>query len=117
MTQLNDRNCLLTFVVLASLAASACAPAKPPTCSAPAADAGAVSALETGNGAFASDLLAQVASDGGNVAYSPFSISAALGMTYAGANTTTASQMAQTMHFTPAQGDVPAAFAQLDCEI
>jgi serpin B len=106
---------------LAALAAFslACAASKPPTCSAPAAAAGAVSALETGNAQFASDLLAQVgaAADGGNFAYSPFSISAALGMTYAGAATSTATQMATTLHFTPAQTDVPAAFAQLDCQI
>ncbi len=106
---------------LAALAAAslACTTAKPPTCNAPAADAGAVSALETGNAEFASDLLAQFGglADGGNFAYSPFSISAALGMTYAGAATTTATQMAQTLHFTPAQADVPAAFANLDCQI
>jgi serpin B len=106
------------LAALASLSL-ACTSAKPPTCSAPAADAGAVSALETGNAEFASDLLVQFGgiADGGNFAYSPFSISAALAMTYAGANTTTATQMAQTLHFTPAQSDVPAAFAQIDCQI
>jgi serpin B len=109
---------LSCLTALASLSL-ACTAAKPPTCSAPAADAGAVSALETGNAELASDLLAQAgsAADGGNFAYSPFSISAALAMTYAGANTTTATQMAQTLYFTPAQTDVPAAFAQIDCAV
>ena len=109
---------LSTILAAVASLSLACA-SRPPTCSAPGADAGAVAALEAGNAELASDLLAQFGTlaDGGNFAYSPFSISAALAMTYAGANTTTATQMAQTLHFTPAQGDVPAAFGQIDCQI
>jgi serpin B len=112
MTKLGT--CLAALACLSLACAS-----RPATCSAPGADAGAVTALEAGNAELASDLLAQFGTlaDGGNFAYSPFSISAALAMTYAGANTTTATQMAQTLHFTPAQADVPAAFAQIDCQI
>jgi serpin B len=115
-TSSNHLAAALAGLAVASLA---CGPSKPPTCNAPAADAGAVTALEAGDADFASALLDQLASvaDGGNFAYSPFSISAAMAMTYAGAATSTATQMAQTLDFTPAQGDVPAAFGQIACQI
>ncbi|HUB09894.1 MAG TPA: serpin family protein [Myxococcales bacterium] len=107
---------------LAAATFVACQPAKPPppTCSAPAADAGAVSALETANAAFATDVFGQLegGADGGNFFYSPFSISAALTMTYEGAATGTAQQMAQALHVDSiAAADVPPAFAQVDCQV
>ena len=109
---------IASLAALASLA-TACAPPRAATCSAPAADAGAVAAIEAGNAQFATDLYAQLAegADGGNFFYSPFSVTAALAMTYAGANGGTAAQMAQTLHLTPAAADVPAALAQIDCQV
>jgi hypothetical protein len=60
-------------------------------------------ALSSGNGAFAFDLYAEVAEGNGNVFFSPFSISSALAMTYAGARNTTEAQMAAALHFDLAQ--------------
>lgn len=51
-----------------------------------------------GNSQFALDLYGRLRSDPGNVFFSPYSISTALAMTYAGARGETASQMAGTLH-------------------
>jgi serpin B len=68
-----------------------------------------LAALASGNSAFAFDLYHQVASDGDNLFYSPYSISIALAMTSAGAAGDTAVQTAQTLHFTlPAERLHPA---------
>ena len=55
-----------------------------------------------GNNAFAFDLYKEVraGATGGNIFFSPLSISGALAMTYAGARGRTAAQMARTLHFT-----------------
>jgi serpin B len=55
--------------------------------------------LANGNAAFALDLYRNLADDG-NLFFSPYSISLALAMTYAGARGDTAAQMADTLHFT-----------------
>jgi len=57
-------------------------------------------AVVEGNNAFAVALYGQLRSQGGNLFFSPESISAALAMTYAGARGDTASEMAKTLHFT-----------------
>ncbi len=56
-----------------------------------------------GNHQFAFDLYSQVAEGDGNLFFSPFSISTALAMTYAGARGNTGAQMAQTLHFSLSQ--------------
>jgi len=56
-----------------------------------------------GVNAFASDLYAKLALRRGNTFFSPASISAALGMTYAGARGSTAEEMASTLHFPKGQ--------------
>jgi serpin B len=53
-----------------------------------------------GNNAFAVDLYGKLRDQGGNLFFSPESISTALAMAYAGARGATASEMAQTLHFT-----------------
>ena len=65
------------------------------------------------NNAFAVDLYGQLKTQPGNLFFSPESISTALAMTYAGARGETATEMAQTLHFTlpperlhPAMGDL-----------
>lgn len=70
-------------------------------------------ALVDGNNQFAFDLYRQLGQKPGNKFFSPYSISTALGMTYAGARGQTAKDMAQTLHFTldndrlhPAFGDL-----------
>jgi len=56
--------------------------------------------LVKGNTAFACDLYARLREMDGNFFTSPYSISSALAMTYAGARGQTAEQMANVMHFT-----------------
>ena len=66
----------------------------------PAAD---LKALGDGNSAFAVDLYKQLAATPGNIVVSPYSISSALAMTYAGARGRTADEMKAVLHF-----DLPA---------
>ncbi|MCA9912491.1 MAG: serpin family protein [Anaerolineae bacterium] len=56
--------------------------------------------LAEGNTAFAFDLYQQVRAEDGNFFYSPYSISQAVALVYAGAQGATAQQIADTMHFT-----------------
>ncbi len=56
-------------------------------------------ALVNGNTAFAFDLYRQLAGEEGSLFFSPYSISQALAMTYAGARGETARQMAAVLHF------------------
>lgn len=65
----------------------------------------------TGNTAFAADLYAKLRERDGNIFFSPYSISTALAMTYAGARGNTATQMAATLHFTLRQEVLHLAFA------
>jgi len=59
----------------------------------------ATKAIAGDNNAFAIDLYGELSKAEGNLFFSPFSISTALGMTYAGAKGQTADQMAKTLHF------------------
>jgi serpin B len=70
-----------------------------------------------GNNAFALDLYARLRSKERNLFCSPYSISTALAMTYAGARGETAAQMARTLHFTLEPGRLHPAFAGLRKEI
>ncbi len=71
-------------------------------------------ALARDNNAFALDFFSQVRTEEGHLFFSPYSISAALAMTYAGARSRTAEQMARTLHFELAGESLHAAFAELD---
>jgi serpin B len=83
--------------------------------SAPAAPAADLSELAQGNTAFAAELyLALQKQNRGNFVFSPFSISEALAMTYAGAQGKTEQQMGQTLHFTLPQARLHPAFNALD---
>jgi serine protease inhibitor len=62
-----------------------------------------VNALVKGNNEFAFDLYARLSEKEGNIVFSPYSISSALGMTYAGARGETAAQIAKVLHFTLGQ--------------
>src|SRR6202140_3577027 len=67
-----------------------------------------------GNNAFAVALYGQLRSQPGNLFFSPESISTALAMTYAGARGDTATEMANTLHFTlPSERLHPAMAARL----
>jgi serpin B len=74
---------------------------------------GDVKNLVDGNNAFALDIYNSLRAENGNLILSPYSISLALAMTYAGARSKTESQMAQTMHFAP-QDQLHPAFNTLD---
>lgn len=70
--------------------------------------------LIEGNSSFAFDLYQKIRSDSGNLFFSPYSISTALAMTYAGARGETEQQMAQALHFTLPQDRLHPAFNALD---
>ncbi len=70
--------------------------------------------LARGNNAFAFDLYQALASENGNLFYSPYSISLALAMTYAGAMGETETQMADTLHFLLPPDVLHPAFNALD---
>jgi len=69
------------------------------------------------NSTFAFDLYQRLRAKGGNLFYSPYSISLALAMTYAGARGETEQQMADTLHFTLPQDRLHPAFNSLDIEL
>lgn len=75
--------------------------------------------LVSGNSAFALDLYQQIKNNpgNGNIFYSPFSISTALAMTWAGARTDTETAMAGTLHFDLPQAQLHPAFNWLDQEL
>ena len=76
-----------------------------------------LSALVDGNTAFTTDLYQALKDADGNFFYSPYSISMALAMTYAGARGETAQQMANTLHYTLPQNQLHPAFNSLDIEL
>ena len=75
-------------------------------------DPSAGDALSRVNTAFALDLYAQLRGNDGNLFFSPYSISSALALTYAGAAGDTRSQMEKALHF-PQNEQVHAGFSRL----
>lgn len=72
-----------------------------------------ISTVVQGNTAFALELYHQLRQASENLFFSPYSISNALAMTYAGARGQTATEMAQVLHFQLAPNRLHPAFAQL----
>jgi serine protease inhibitor len=70
--------------------------------------------LVEGNTAFALQLYGKLRPTEGNLVLSPYSISSALAMTYAGARGETARQMEQTLHFGQSKTDLHALFGRLE---
>ena len=70
--------------------------------------------LVTGNNQFAFDLYARLAGKEGNLFLSPYSISSALSMTYAGARGNTEKEMAKVLHFNLRQDRLHPAFQTLN---
>jgi len=66
-----------------------------------------------GNTAFAVDLYGQVKNQTGNLCFSPYGISTAMAMTYAGAREQTEQEMTKTMHFTLSQKELHTAFGDM----
>ena len=73
--------------------------------------------LVAGNSAFTFDLYQALSEKDGNLFYSPYSISLALAMTYAGARGETEQQMANTLHFILPQERLHSTFNGLDIEL
>src|SRR6266545_1081571 len=110
---------LSTLFACLSLLLSACGPAASLAQSdlqrntSPTVPLDELHALTQENNAFALDLYQSLHAQDGNLVYSPYSISLALAMTYAGARGETEAQMAQTMHFLP-QSKLHSALNALD---
>jgi serine protease inhibitor len=77
----------------------------------------ATRALVQGNTEFALDLYARLADQKGNLFFSPYSISSALGMTYDGARGNTAAEMQKVLHFPFDRHALDSAFADLIREL
>ena len=73
--------------------------------------------LVKGNSDFAFDLYQALNKEDDNIFYSPYSMSLALAMTYAGARGETEQQMADTLHFVLPQDHLHPAFNRLDIEL
>jgi serpin B len=76
-----------------------------------------LAALVEGNSRFALDLYRALRDQEGNLFFSPYSISTALAMTYAGARGQTEEQMARALHFDLPQESLHSAFALLAGEL
>jgi len=105
---MNRRHFLGTSLASLALAAGGLAMLKSSAAAPPVANAAPV---VEGNTQFALDLYAKLRSKSGNVFYSPYSISAALGMTSAGAAGETLAEMTKVLHL---PGDQAAAHAGFD---
>ena len=76
--------------------------------------------LERGNTQFAIDLYKQVKNTGGNkdnIFFSPFSISTAMAMAYAGARGRTRKEIAKVLHFNMSDEDLHERFAHLQQDL
>lgn len=73
--------------------------------------------LVKGNRAFAVKLYQEMSAKGGNLFFSPFSVSSALGMTYAGARENTAAEMKSAMFFELDQTLLHDTFKQLNQDL
>jgi serpin B len=76
-----------------------------------------MAALVEDNTAFAFELYKQLKEGDGNLFYSPYSLSLALAMTYAGASGETERQMANVLHFDLPQEKLHPAFNSLDSKL
>jgi serpin B len=83
----------------------------------PAVAAPDLAELVGGNSAFAFDLYRVLGAEDENLFYSPYSISLALAMTYAGARGETERQMSRALHFVLSQERLHPAFNGLDLEL
>lgn len=80
----------------------------------PTVPTGDLKTLVDGNNAFALDIYQALHSQSGNLILSPYSISLALAITYAGARNQTESQMTNVLHFSQPQSQLHPAFNALD---
>ena len=76
-----------------------------------------VGAAVDGNNEFAVDLYSMLMEDEGNIFFSPYSISTALGMVYAGAREKTEAEMAEVLHFGMSQEQLHLTFGRIINEL
>jgi len=88
-----------------------------PRVTSPEVDETDLALLVEGNSVFAFNLYQALKAGNENFFYSPYSISLALAMTYAGARGETEQQMADTLHFTLPQDRLHPAFNSIDTEL
>ena len=98
-------------------AAAEVAQSDKPRDTSPAVGKDDVEVLVKGNNAFSFNLYHRLAQKGDNLFFSPFSISQALAMTYAGARGETEKAMAQALSFTLPQDRLHPAFNSLDLQL
>ena len=111
---------VLGLSLLGACAPGAASPSQPTLVARaiPAASAAELAELVGGNTAFAFDLYQALRTkEDGNVVYSPYSVSLALAMAYAGARGETERQMAGTLHFSLPQEQLHPAFNTLSQEL
>ncbi|GAH57969.1 unnamed protein product [marine sediment metagenome] len=70
-----------------------------------------------GNSAFGFDLYQKLRENEGNLFFSPYSISTALAMTYAGARGQTEKEMVEVLHFSLAQEFLHSSFSKLQSDL
>jgi serpin B len=113
--------CLTLLVLLVAIGPATAAPPVGVENSTAKGASGAASedtpAIVEGNTAFALDLYAQLAQEEGNLFFSPYSISTALAMTFAGARENTEKEMAAVLHFPLGQDRLHPAFEALVREL
>lgn len=76
-----------------------------------------IKTLARDNTAFAVSLYGKLAPTEGNLFFSPYSISSAMGMTYAGARENTAAEMAEALEFTAPPEQLPVGFKDLNAAV
>ena len=123
----SEVNKIILYVIIAPLILGLVACAQPvsgeiiksdkPRDTSPSVSTVDLSTLVEGNSDFAFDLYQAVKGTDGNLFYSPYSISLALAMTYAGARSETEQQMADTLHFILSQDNLHPAFNALELEL
>jgi serpin B len=113
---------LATVVLLGAVACGRAATAAEvksdlPRETAPVTSQSDLATLVNGNDAFALDLYRLLSKTGGNIFYSPYSISEALAMTYGGARGETETQMAAALRFLLPQDSLHTTFNSIDIEL
>jgi len=114
--------CVLALIVLSGLAAcaqpaGAIIQSEKPRVTSPEVEDTDLALLVEGNSTFAFELYQALGEENGNLFCSPYSISLALAMTYAGARGETEQQMANTLHFALSQDRLHPAFNSVDIEL